>query len=327
MLTPDTLDGFRDLVEATRASAERALGRAHRPVLVLQLTHSGRFSFLGEGAVRRIACRNPHLDRPGVAATEWRDEELDALAEHFVEAARLADEAGFDIVDVKACHGYLLHELLGAHTRAGRYGGSFDGRSRFLLEVVRRVRREGIAVGVRLNATDRVPHPFGFGMALDGSLEADLSEPFALIDRLSTLGCVLLNVSAGIPAFEPHVGRPFDRPTKDSPTPPEHPLVGVGRLLDLATRVQRHVPRVPVVGTGYSWLRQFWPHVAAGVVSQGGAALVGLGRGAFAYPDAPLDLMHRGRLDPGRCCVGCSHCSDLMRAKVATRCVVRKGRA
>ena len=326
MITRANVEAFGDLVQATRVAAERALGRAHRPILVLQLTHSGRFSVLGDGGQRRVACANPHLDRPGETAVPWRDEELDGLVEYFVEAARLADEAGFDIVDIKVCHGYLLHELLGARTRASRYGGSFENRARFLLDVARRLRREGLAFGVRLNATDHVPHPYGFGMAQDGSLTPDLAEPLALVRQLRAAGCVLLNVTAGIPAFEPHVGRPFDRPVQGAPVPPEHPLVGVGRLLTLTGELQRHEPALPVVGTGYSWLRQFWPNVGAAAVSSGQAALVGIGRGAFAYPDAPMDLMHNGRLESSKCCVGCSHCSQLMRAKQPAHCVVRKGR-
>jgi 2,4-dienoyl-CoA reductase-like NADH-dependent reductase (Old Yellow Enzyme family) len=160
-------------------------------------------------------------------------------------------------------------------------------------------------------------------MATDGSTAADPTEAHALVRRLVASGCCLLNVTAGIPARLPHLGRPFDRPAGGGLPPPEHPLVGVTRLIALAESVQRETPHVPVVGTGYSWLRQFWPHVAAAVVRQGRAGLVGLGRSAFAYPDAPLDLLRRGALDPRKCCVTCSHCTELMRTRDRTGCVVR----
>ena len=61
------------------------------------------------------------------------DDELDVLVEDFVCAAKRAADAGFAFVDIKHCHGYLGHELLSAHTRPGRYGGSFENRMRFPL--------------------------------------------------------------------------------------------------------------------------------------------------------------------------------------------------
>ena len=104
---------------------------------------------------------------------------------------------------------------------------------------------------------------------------------------------------------------------------PEHPMVGVMRLLGLGVTIQQAVPSVPVVGTGFSWLRQFWPHVAASLVGTGQIALAGLGRGIFAYPDAPADLMAAGRLDPRKCCIACSRCTELMRLGSTPGCVVR----
>jgi 2,4-dienoyl-CoA reductase-like NADH-dependent reductase (Old Yellow Enzyme family) len=327
LLSPASVGSFARLASATRSAAVRRFGPRHDPILVLQLTHSGRFSNPGGSpAPRRIACANPHLDVPGQSTSTWRDEELDALADVFVEAVALAAEAGFDAVDVKACHGYLLHELLGAYTRqASRYGGSFDNRARLLTGVIERARDRapGVTLAARLNATDGIPYPYGFGMAPDGSLTTDLAEPLALVRRLQMAGCGLLNVTAGIPARVAHLGRPCDRMAGGGTPPPEHPLVGVTRLIDLAAAVQRETPQVPVVGTGYSWLRQFWPNVASAVIRDGMATIAGLGRGAFAYPDAPADLMEHGALDPKKCCVACSYCTELMRAQAPTGCVVR----
>ncbi len=326
MLTRDTLPAFRGLVQATRAAAE-ALGAAHRPFLVLQLTHAGRFSYQTGPAPVRRAFTNPHLDPPttGGAAAVWADADLDALQDAFLDGVRLAAEAGFDAVDVKACHGYLVNELLAAHARTGsRYGGSFENRCRFLLEVVTRARAAvpGVRMAVRLNASDCVPHPYGFGMAADGSDAVDLTEPLALVRELSARGCCLINVTAGMPRSAPHIGRPFDRPAAGGGVPAEHPLVGEARLIRLAGAIQQACAPVPVLGTGYSWLRQFWPNVAAGVVRRRMAMAIGLGRGAFAYPDAPRDLMTRGALDPKKCCCTCSRCVEMMRRRVATGCAV-----
>ena len=323
LLTRDTLPAFRDLVQETRAAARDRFGAAHAPYFVVQLTHSGRFSRTAAPGQRKVTCANPYLDREPNPL--WTDADLERVRDGLVAAARLAAEAGFDAVDIKACHGYLIHELLGAHTRTNsRYGGVFENRSRLLLETVDAVRGAvpDLAVAVRMNATDGVPYPYGFGMAADGSASLDLEEPRRLVRALVEAGCTWLNVTAGIPTFVPHINRPFDRPVAGTAAAPEHPLVGVVRLLDLGREMQREAGTIPVVATGFSWLRQFWPHVAAAVVTRGMAGFVGLGRGMFAYPDAPADLMAHGRLDRTKCCLSCSRCTELMRFGSTPGCVV-----
>jgi 2,4-dienoyl-CoA reductase-like NADH-dependent reductase (Old Yellow Enzyme family) len=319
-----TAGHFATLAAMIRALAGARFGQRHVPCLVLQLTHSGRFSRTASPGQRKVACYSPHLDRERLP--EWTDSELERVRDGFVRAATLAARAGFDGVDIKACHGYLLHELLGAHLRANsRYGGPFDNRARLLLDTVAAIRTEvpDLAVAVRMNAIDGVPYPHGFGMDRGGGNRGDMTEPVQLARELAGRGCALLNVTAGIPTHVPHVGRPFDRPVAGTPAPPEHPLAGVMRLLDLGATIQAAVPAVPVVLTGLSWLRQFWPHVAAAIISTGAAAFAGLGRGMFAYPDAPADLMAHGRLDPRKCCIACSRCTELMRLGSTAGCAVR----
>jgi 2,4-dienoyl-CoA reductase-like NADH-dependent reductase (Old Yellow Enzyme family) len=255
------------------------------------------------------------------------DEELDELQDIFVGAARLALEAGFDGVDVKACHGYLGSELLGAFTREGRYGGSLENRTRLLLETVARIQQEvpGFLVTSRLNVFDGLPYPFGFGVSLDDPDEPDLREPLVVLDRLKASGSPLANITLGVPYCRPHLGRPFNRAVPGSPSAPEHPLVGIGRFLGITDELQKAQPDFPLVGTGYSWLRHFFPQVASGAVRDGGVSIVGLGRMAFAYPDFARDLAEHGALDPKKVCVGCSGCSELMRAGGPSGCVVRDG--
>ncbi len=324
-ITRDTVPAFRALADGTRAAARDRFGISRVPYLILQLTHSGRFSRTAQPGSRKAACHNPHLDRDALPV--WTDAELERVRDAFVDAARLAAEAGFEAVDIKACHGYLMSELLGARRREqSRYGGSFDNRSRLLIETVQAVRAAvpSLAVAVRFNATDGVAFPYGFGVeALDGSVEVDLDEPRQLVRQLTAAGCAILNVSAGIPTFNPHVGRPFDRPVAGTGPSPEHPLAGVVRLLGLAGEMQAAAGRVPVVATGLSWLRQFWPNVAAAVVERGQAAFAGLGREAFAYPDAPADLMAHGSLDQTKCCIACSKCTELMRLGSTPGCATR----
>jgi 2,4-dienoyl-CoA reductase (NADPH2) len=319
-----TVDRFEQLAELIRSAARAKFGKHFLPYLVLQLTHSGRFSRAAAPGKRKAACYNLYLDREPLP--DWTDDELDQVRRGFVHGAKLAAEAGFDAVDLKSCHGYLLHELLGARLRPySRYGGSYENRTRLLIETIRAIRTQasGLGIAVRMNATDSLPSPYGFGMADDGSGRVDLAEPMQLARDLAANGCSLLNVTAGIPTFDPQVGRPFDRPVAGTAPSPEHPLIGVMRLLSLGVAIQQAVPSTPVVATGFSWLRQFWPNVAAALVGSGQVALAGLGRGIFAYPDAPADLMAAGRLDQRKCCIACSRCSELMRLGSTPGCVIR----
>ncbi len=322
LLNRDTLDSFKRLTELVRAAARQAETVAPETFFVLQLTHSGRFSQPAGKAVSR----NPHLEAPGEEIALYTDHELDRYADSFVSAAALAKEAGFDAVDIKACHGYLLGELLAARTRSeNRYGGSLENRMRLLLNIVRRIRADilDIVPAVRISAYDAIPYPYGFGVAEDGFTEPDLAEPKILLRRLQEAGCGLVNITAGIPRIAPHVSRPFDQPAPGAEAPGEHPLQGVARLINIAAELQSEVPEIPLVGTGYSYLRNYWPYIAAGVLEKGGASLVGLGRSSFAYPDAPRDLMESGSLSPRKCCITCSRCSELMKRGINTGCVVR----
>jgi 2,4-dienoyl-CoA reductase (NADPH2) len=325
----NNLDGFKKLVEETKQTALQEFGPGHEIYCILQLTHSGRYSRPEGKPEPQVALYNPFLDEDEEGLHIFSDEELDNLQKSYVEAARWAQQAGFDAVDIKACHGYLVNELLAAYRRkASRYGESFDNRTRFLTEVIRKIKQEvpAIDLAVRLNAYDGLPYPFGFGVSREETEETekvDLTEPVELISSLVGIGCRLFNITAGIPYFQPHVGRPFDRPVKGASIPPEHPLKGVSRLLSLTAELQKKFPSVPMVGTGYSWLRQFFPHVGAAVLKKKDASFIGLGRMLFAYPDAPRELMEEGALDPKKVCTACSRCSEMMRWGGATGCVVR----
>ncbi|UCD75536.1 MAG: hypothetical protein JSV91_01195, partial [Phycisphaerales bacterium] len=254
------------------------------------------------------------------------DTELDRLQDDYVHAAALAAQAGFDGVDVKACHGYLVSDLMAAFTRQkSRYGGSLENRTRLLREVVARIRDEvpGILVTSRINGFDGIRRPYGFGTDEGDPPAPDLSEPVELGRKLDSLGCPMLNVSAGNPYYRPYHGRPFDRPIAGGAVPDEHPLIGIARLVRMTGQLQRAVPSLPMVGTGYSWLRQFFPQVGAAVIRAGKAAFIGLGRMGFAYPDAVADLAEHGALDAKKVCITCSSCSQIMRDGGRAGCIVR----
>ena len=328
-LCDDTVSTFRQLVKQARRTAAEGFSADHRPLLVLQLTHSGRYARPHASARPVIAQHNPILDAGSSVPPDHpvvTDVELDRLQDAFVKAAGLAAAAGFDGVDVKACHGYLVSELLAAHARPNsKYGGSFENRTRFLLDVIRRIQRElpQLLVTTRMNVWDGLPAPYGFGSSPDDDIEDDFREAIELLKTLQTLGCPMVNVSIGNPYHQPHLGRPHDSPVAGGGAPPEHPLIGVARLIGVTARLQQAVPALPLVGTGYSWLRQFFPPIAAGVILAGSAGLIGVGRLAFAYPDFAKDLAEHGSLNPDKVCITCSGCSQIMRDGGRSGCIVR----
>ncbi len=318
--------GFLRLVEETRRASRTAFGAGHEIYCVLQLTHSGRYSRPRGNPLPQVVLSNPYLDKIRKNLHIFSDQELDDLQENYIEAVRLAYQAGFDGVDLKACHGYLLNELLASFERSdSRYGGSFDNRKRFLSEVILKVQQEvpGIDLAVRLNAHDGLPFPYGFGVSRDESMRIDLEEPIKLIRRLIQEGCCLFNITLGIPSLHPHLSRPFDRPLFGSSLPLEHPLEGVARFLSVTRELQGGFLEIPLVGTGYSWLRQFLPNVGAAVLKRREATFIGLGRSSLAYPDAPRNLMNDGAMNPKKVCIACSKCSELMRMGGVSGCVVR----
>ncbi|MCX6377363.1 MAG: flavin oxidoreductase/NADH oxidase [Armatimonadetes bacterium] len=314
---------FTRLLDDLRSAAAESMGADHRPFTVLQLTHSGRYCGTKDGLRPLIAYHDPILDPTrGVSPDQpvITDDELKSLEDSFVEAARVAFKAGFDAVDVKACHRYLINELLAAHTRSGEYGGSYENRTRFLKNVVSRIQREGI-VSCRLNLFDGHPYPYGWGMDQVNPDAPNLEEPRRLLGELRDMGVNLINVTMGNPYRTPHINRPYDKTVKGGYLPREHPLVGVERLLSLTRQAREGLPELVVVGTGYSWLRSLWPHMAAAELRRGGVQLVGLGRQAYAFPGFAKEIIETGKLDRRHTCVTCSSCSQLMRDGKPTGCV------
>lgn len=306
-LKPENVRGFAELVAAMRESGS--------PYLVAQLTHSGRNSNPDGKHLAVCAFENPHI--PKENARIITDEELEALREEYIAAAVLAEQAGFDAVDIRACHGYLLAELLAAFERPGKYGGSFENRTRLLREIVRGVRgRTNLTVGVRLNMMDGLPYPYGWGCDRNDPKKQDLDEPLRLVKGLAEDGVSLLNVSAGIGVCTPYMIRPFDR---GAATPPEHPLEGVERLLQSARQAKLAAPALTVVASGFTWLREYAPMVAAGGIAEGWFDLAGFGRQWVADPEYANAIL-RGEL-PRRLCTTCGGCTALIKSGREMRCV------
>jgi NADPH2 dehydrogenase len=313
-----TQEGLAHLLDVLRREHILTTGSDDGLVIGLQLTHSGRYCRPNEHSrpEPRILYHHPLLDRRLKLPADYpllTDGEIEWIIDAFHRAAFMAWQLGFDFVDIKHCHGYLGHEFLSAHTRAGRYGGTFEGRTRFLREVVKGIRSlcPGLHIGVRLSAIDTVPfhsdpsrsaggksstgvaetgpellpYRWGFGVNPLDPTDADLSEPERFLALLEELGIQLVNITAGSPYYNPHIQRPALYPPSDGYLPPEDPLVGVARQMDVTRQLKRRFPNLLIVGSGYSYLQDFLPHVAQAAVREGWVDFVGLGRVVLSYPE------------------------------------------
>ncbi len=338
--------GYGKLLAAVRDAHRAAFGRDDDLVVALQLTHSGRFSRpTSAGRTPRIAYHHPLLDaRHGVAPNDTgcvlTDGDVERLIDAYVAAARDAAAAGFDMVDLKACHGYLVHEFLSARRRLGPWGGDFAGRTRLLTTLIDRVTAEcpGLLIGVRLSLFDIVPwhmvdghgepYPFadalpydcGFGVDECNPLAFDLSEPIALLKILRDRGVAAVNLTAGSPYTVPHIQRPAAFPPSDGYPPPEDPLVGVWRQIDAARQAKAAVPDLVMVGSGYTYLQDYLVHAAQAAVAQGWIDSVGLGRMVLSYPGLPADSLAGRPLARGAVCRTFSDCTTAPRHGLRSGC-------
>ena len=314
MLTRENLPVFRAFAEKLRQTARESWGG--EPLLILQLTHSGRQSI-----VPMIAYRNSVYEekRPVTDENIVSDEYLDTLPALFANSALLAIEAGFDAVDVKACHGYLMAEMLSAFNREGRYGGSFENRTRLYFNCAREVKKaigDKIAMVARVGLSDMVAKPNGFGTTEENEL--DLTESDMLVAGLIECGIEMLNVTIGNPYYNPHINRPFKR---GAYTPPEAPETGLARFVTVQTHLKEKFPELPIVGSGLSYYRKELMEVSEAWVKDGVCDFVGYGRVSLAYPELYRDYAD-GKFDYKKCCVACSKCTELMRAKCVSGCAV-----
>jgi 2,4-dienoyl-CoA reductase-like NADH-dependent reductase (Old Yellow Enzyme family) len=342
LLNEETALDFERLLRECRRAHRATLGSDDDLIIGLQLTHSGRYSY------RRplLAFHDPILDpRTVVDKAAGRtvgadyplldDDELRRLVDRYVAVAGLAYRIGFQFVDIKQCHRYLLSELLAAKTRPGPYGGSLENRTRLARDIIQAVRAElpHLVVATRLNVYDGIPYrksPGGkegepcpwqvpiqsaWGTREDNPFEPDLTEPMWWIEEMMRLGVALVNVSMGNPYATPHVIRPFEYPPPDGYETPEHPLLGVNRHFGLTSSLQRKFPSLPLVGSGYSYLQEFLFHAGAANLLAGCTTFVGVGRAALPQPDFVHQLLTEGRLDRKRICRTFSYCTALMRAK------------
>jgi 2,4-dienoyl-CoA reductase-like NADH-dependent reductase (Old Yellow Enzyme family) len=343
LLSDATLPALARLRETLIAAHVERFGAGSEASLYvgLQLTHSGRFAkpSLHERPEPIAAMTNPLLDRRFAHAVRvFTDAEIRVLIDDFVIAAKRAAAAGYQFVDVKHCHGYFGHEILGARSRPGEFGGSLENRTRFMREVIDGIRAEvpGLAIAVRLSAFDLVPHrksaggpgvpetraseySAAFGL-FDGDMDAALAEARDVLRMLEARDVRWICITAGSPYYCPHTQRPALFPPSDGYEPPEDPLHGVARLLDATGRLKAAFPRLAIVGTGYSYLQEWLPHVAQYQVRHGLADFVGLGRMMLAYPELPADLLRGAPLRRKAICRTFSDCTTGPRMGLVSGC-------
>ncbi len=312
-------------------------------VVGLQLTHSGRWSRpTSGGPAPRIAFEHPILDSRVSATADQilTDGELEAIAERYISVARCAQKVGFDFVDIKACHGYLMHELLSARSRPGRYGGDLQGRSRLLREIIAAVGSEvpGIDVAVRISITDMIPfrkstggegepdwpsgarYEHGFGLDPGDPRTPQWDEPFQLIQLLLDEGVEWFNLTIGSPYWCPHRQRPAQYPPSDGYPPPEDPLVGVASHIQAARSVRQNFSSAGLVGTGWTYLQEWLPAVAQHEIAAGHQDVIGLGRSMLSYPQLPRDVIHGRAMPKKLVCRTFSDCTTAPRNGLLSGC-------
>lgn len=340
MLNEYTLADIAEMREALTEIHQKQFGKSDDLFIGLQLTHSGRFAH----PKPKIVYNHPVLDPEMGLEKDYpllTDQQVEQIIHQFINAATLAEKAGFDFVDIKHCHGYLGHEFLSAHTRPGPFGGSFQNRTRFLTKIISGIRAntKSLKIGVRLSIFDFIPfgknqnhigqphnvcgdYPFAFGADRTG-LRIDFTETIKLLDLLADMDVKLVCATAGSPYYNPHITRPAMSPSCDGYLPPEDPLLGVARLINATAELKKKRPNMIFIGSGYTYLQQWLPNVAQAVITYKMVDSIGLGRMMLAYPDIVADILNAKSLDKKRICLTNSDCTTAPRSGLVSGCYSR----
>ena len=343
LLTKTTHDEYKRLYDSLIKDHQEKFGNTNDLLVGLQLTHSGRFCKPNHQKKMEPQILYPHpiLNRKFGLSDDYplmTDDYIDGLIEDFVNASVMAQEAGYQFVDIKHCHGYLGHEFLSAHRREGKYGGSFENRTRFLTSIVSGIKAAapGLGIGVRLSAFDWVPfkpgddqvgipesfekeYPFAFGGATSG-LSHDLTETYRFLKLLESLDIELVCITGGSPYYNPHIQRPALFPPSDGYQPPEDPLAGVARQLQVTADIKKAFPGLAIVGSAYSYLQEWLPNVGQNVLNNGMADFVGFGRMVLSYPEMPEDILKGVSMRRDRICRTFSDCTTAPRNGMISGC-------
>ncbi|MEJ7645689.1 MAG: NADH:flavin oxidoreductase [Chryseolinea sp.] len=344
LIHDNNVDEYKWLFESLYTVHSERYGNADDLVVGFQVTHSGRFCKPNDKKKLEpnILYHHPILNGKFGLTNEYplmTDDYIDKLIDQFVHASVLASKAGFHFIDLKHCHGYLGHEFLSAVDRPGKYGGCFENRTRFLTSIVQGIKSEApqLEVGVRLSVFDWVPfrpgveqmgepdylnggeYRYAFGGNRSG-LGEDMEEPIKFLKLLDSLGVELVCLTAGSPYYNPHIQRPALFPPSDGYQPPEDPLAGVARQVAVTAEIKKAFPHMAIVGSAYSYLQEWLPHVGQPVLSNGMADFIGLGRMVLSYPEMPDDILQGRPLKREKLCRTFSDCTTAPRNGMISGC-------
>ncbi|UBM58959.1 NADH:flavin oxidoreductase [Marinilongibacter aquaticus] len=343
MLNEETFADFEALYDMLMQEHENAFGQTDDFLVGLQLTHSGRFCkpFDKHKLEPKILYPHPILNDKFGLGEDYpllSDEYIDELIQNYIQAAVLAQKAGFKFVDIKHCHGYLGHEFLSAMDREGKYGGSFENRTRFLKEIVQGIKEAapGLGLAIRLSAFDWQPfkpsqedgtgepstqnaYKHAFGGTSNGQGE-NLEDTKKFLRLVESLGIELVCLTAGSPYYNPHITRPALFPPSDGYLPPEDPLVGVARQIAAVAELKAEFPNLCLIGSAYSYLQEWLPNVGHAVLTEHKADFIGFGRMVLSYPDMPADIALGKSLTRNKICRTFSDCTTGPRNGMLSGC-------
>ena len=267
--------------------------KKHDLLFGVQLMHGGRQSYL-PSKVAPSAIPAPAVVKGEVRALEVR--EIKELVSCFGDAAKRCQTAGFDFIEIHGAHGYLINQFLSPNSniRTDEYGGSFENRTRFLLEIMADVREKtgtGFPVGIRINGEDYIEK----GWTIDDTVR--------LAPDLERAGAAYLHISGGV----------YGSSRLTIPSM----YTDQGCFVHLAEQV-KPVVDIPVITVG----RIKDPRHADRIIKQGRADMVALGRSLLADPDYPRKAA-QGEFETIRPCIGCClGCIHAVLAKEPGSCVV-----
>ena len=344
MAARHTQDALKNMCTEMRSVHKEKFGTDDDLLIGLQLTHSGRYSHPNDDAKLEsvTAYSNPLLDKKfnNSPANVVSDAEVKNIVQHFIEAAVVAQNAGFDFVDIKQAHGYLAHEFLSAYDRPGPYGGSFENRTRFFREIAEGIKKAapGLELSARLSIFDIKPfikgsdgvgqameydgdYPYAFGADHTGmNMDENLTEVVKFVKLMQEYGVKLICATIGSPYYCVHMQRPAYYPVADGYAMPEHPLYNVSRHIKAVARLRELCPEIKVVGSGYTCLQEYLPNAAEYAVANDLTDFVGIGRMVLSYPDMPADLLAGKTLDRCKICRTFGDCTNAPRNGMISGC-------
>jgi len=294
------LPGLRRIAQAVKSEGAKA---------ILNLNHGGRRAgrvengqlLVTRGEIPVAPSALPHPVTGFVVPRELSIADIEDLEDKFVQAACRVKEVGFDGLSLHAAHMYLISQFLSplSNQRKDIYGGDLDGRLRFLVNIIHKVKRklgDDYPIMVRINGRE----------GLEGGITIEDAKEMAQRLEAAGIDCVSLSCGAGIGLAI----RNF--PTSIAPMRLPH-----GLEVDLAAAVKQ-VVSIPVMTAN----RIVTPQEAEDILEQGRADLIGIGRGLIADPEWPRKAKEEQEANIN-CCIGCMRCVQrVLEDRIDMRCAI-----